>query len=635
MEPEKNGVEMSTTSRRPVAQETLGDYSADSRMLLLAGLAALVGAAGAGLAWVLLKLIFIVTNLFYFHRFAAYFADPGANTLGWKAALVPVVGGLIVGAIARFGSAKIRGHGMPEAIEAILTGGAKVAPRLTVLKPLASAIAIGTGGPFGAEGPIIVTGGAAGSVLGQLLHMSDAERTVLLVAGAAAGMSATFIAPLSAILLAVELLLFEWRPRSLIPVAVASVTAAALRRLLLGSAPIFAMPLMTTNIHEVVIPLALVLGLIAGLLAVVLSKSIYFFEDFFEKLPIHWAWWPAISGVVIGIGGLIYPPVLGVGYTVIQRLISGEFTWSLILGVLIVKSLIWSFSLGSGTSGGILAPLIMIGGGVGAVVGHVFPAIATGAWPLIGMAAMLAGAIGAPLTAAMMAVELTHNSGLILPLLMASVMSYAVTVLLQKRSILTERLSRRGLHLSREYGVDPLETMLVSQAMHTSVFAMEADATRRAAADWFKKMGERGPEAWSHWQRLFPLLDADGRLVSILTRTQMITAAKQADLNQPLAKDGNLSPKTVAPTDTLRRVAGMMADSKLTRYPVLDESGKFVGMITIDDLLLARSDERRRESNRTRVLRLRWPFGRDSETIGSTAEAVEALDAEEEDLPHA
>jgi CIC family chloride channel protein len=613
--------------------ETLGDYSADSRMLLIAALAAAVGAAGAGLAWVLLKLIYVVTNLFYFHRIAATFADPGANTLGWKAVFVPVAGGLIVGAIARFGSAKIRGHGMPEAIEAILTGGAKVAPRLTVLKPLASAIAIGTGGPFGAEGPIIVTGGAAGSLLGQLLHMSDAERTVLLVSGAAAGMSATFMSPLSAILLAVELLLFEWRPRSLIPVAVASVTAAALRRLLLGSNPIFAMPLMTAPVHEIVIPSALLLGLIAGLLAVVLSRSIYFFEDFFEKLPIHWAWWPAISGVVIGLGGLVYPPVLGVGYTVIQRLISGEFTWSLILGVLIVKSLIWSFSLGSGTSGGILAPLIMIGGGVGAVAGHVLPTIATGAWPLIGMAAMLAGAIGAPLTAAVMAVELTHNSGLILPLLMASVMSYAVTVLLQKRSILTERLSRRGLHLSREYGVDPLETMIVSQAMHTSVFALSADATRKDAADWFQKMEERGAEAWSHWQRLFPLLDGEGRLVSILTRTQMMAAAKQADLSQPLAQDGNPSPKTVAPTDTLRQMAAAMADSKLTRYPVIDEEGKFAGILTIDDLLLARGREKQRESYRTRALRLRWPFGRDHEALASVAEGVEALDAEDGDLP--
>jgi CBS domain-containing protein len=401
--------------------------------------------------------------------------------------------------------------------------------------------------------------------------------------------------------------------------------------LLLGSNPIFAMPLMTAPVHEIVIPSSLLLGLIAGLIAVVLSRSIYFFEDFFEKLPIHWAWWPAISGVVIGLGGLVYPPVLGVGYTVIQRLISGEFTWSLIFGVLIVKSLIWSFSLGSGTSGGILAPLIMIGGGVGAVIGHVFPSIAPGAWPLIGMAAMLAGAIGAPLTAAMMAVELTHNSGLILPLLMASVMSYAVTVLLQKRSILTERLSRRGLHLSREYGVDPLETMIVSQAMHTSVFALPADATRKDAADWFRKMGERGAEAWSHWQRLFPLLDKDGSLVSLLTRTQMIIAAKQADLSQPLAKDGNPSPKTMAPTDTLRQVAAAMADSKLTRYPVLDDDGKFVGIITIDDLLLARGKERQREFNRTRVLRLRWPFGQNNEAMTNATESVEALDAEEDE----
>jgi CIC family chloride channel protein len=315
---------------------------------------------------------------------------------------------------------------------------------------------------------------------------------------------------------------------------------------------------------------------------------------------------------------------------VIQRLISGEFTWSLILGVLIVKSLIWSFSLGSGTSGGILAPLIMIGGGMGALLGQVLPGIAPGAWPLIGMAALLAGAIGAPLTAAMMAVELTHNGGLMLPLLMASVMSYAVTVLLQRRSILTERLARRGFHLSREYGVDPLETMVVSQAMHTSVFALPANATRKDAADWFRKMGERSAEAWSHWQRLFPLLDDKGNLVSILTRTQMMIAAKQSDLSQPLVNDGNSSPMTVAPTDTLRQVAAAMADSKLTRYPVVDGEGKFAGIITIDDLLLARGKEKEREFNRTRVLRLRWPFGQDKEAVSSVTESVESLDGEED-----
>ena len=587
----------------------LRDYTADSRMVLLSGLAVIVGAAGALLSWMLLRLIFFATNIFYYHRLSASFADPAFNRLGWRAVLLPVIGGLLVGLIARFGSDRIRGHGMPEAIEAVLMRGARVSPKITIFKPIATAIAIGSGGPFGAEGPIIMTGGAAGSLLAQMMKMSDAERSTLLVAGAAAGMSATFFAPLAAILLAVELLLFEWRPRSLVPVAVASVTAATLRRLLLGSSPVFPM-LATppTAISHWVMPCAVLAGLLAGLLALVLAKGVHFFEGLFEKLPIHWMWWPALGGLVIGLGGWIYPPALGVGYATIQKMLDGNITWSLVVGVLLVKSIIWTASLGSGTSGGILAPQLMIGGGLGAALAHVLPAMQGGAWPLVCMAAVLAGSIGAPLTAAVLAIELTHNSGLLLPLLLACVTAYGMNVLLQKRSILTERLARRGYHLSREYGVDPLETVLVAQAMHTSVFALSANATRQDAADWLRKMEERGAEGWSHWQRLFPLLDDMGRLVSMLTRSQMIVAGRQKDLTKPLREDGTTSSAVLAPTNTLRRAASAMADSKLTRYPVVSAEGKFVGILTIEDLLIARSRERLRESDRTRVLRLRWPF---------------------------
>ena len=457
--------------------------------------------------------------------------------------------------------------------------------------------------------------------------MTDAERSVMLVAGAAAGMSATFLAPLAAILLAVELLLFEWRPRSLVPVAVASVTAAALRRMLLGSNPVFAMAPMTGQVSHEALPAAILAGLCAGLMALLLTKGVHFFEEMFEKLPIHWMWWPAIGGLGIGIGGLIYPSALGVGYPVIQRMLNGEIGWGLVLGVVVVKSLIWTESLGSGTSGGILAPQLMIGGGVGAALAHFLPAIEPGAWPLICMAAVLAGSIGAPLTAAVMAVELTHNSGLLLPLLLASVTAYGMSVLLQKRSILTERLAKRGYHLSREYGVDPLETVLVAQAMHTSVFALPSTATRRDAAEWLRKMEERGAEAWGHWQRLFPLLDSDGRLVSLLTRTQLMGSARQADLDAPLAADGNASPKTVGPNDTLRTVANSMAASKLTHYPVLDGDGKFAGIITIEDLLAGRSRERLRENDRSRVLRMHWPFS--AAAPPATAQDAEAVVASE------
>jgi H+/Cl- antiporter ClcA len=413
-------------------------------MLLISGLAAILGGAGAVLAWALLGLIRLSTNVFYYHRFSFADASPAFSTLGWFAAFAPVLGGLLIGVIARFGSEKIRGYGMPEAIEAIIFKGGKVAPRIAVLKPIATAIAIGSGGPFGAEGPIIMTGGATGSLLGQLLPMSDSERTTLLVAGAAAGMSATFSCPLSAVLLAVELLLFEWRPRSLVPVAVASVTAGAIRRLLLGPGPIFPMLPTTVPMHHMAMLGALLVGILAAILSTGLSRILYAVEDMFEHLPVHWMWWPAIGGVVVGIGGLIFPQALGVGYGVIQKLVTDDTTWKLIIGVLVVKSLIWTFSLGSNTSGGILAPLLMIGGAMGAAMGHVLPPVSQGAWALVGMSSILAAAIGAPLTAAMLAVELTHNGGLMLPVLLACVVSYAVGVLIQPRSILTERLSRRG-----------------------------------------------------------------------------------------------------------------------------------------------------------------------------------------------
>jgi H+/Cl- antiporter ClcA/CBS domain-containing protein len=593
-----------------IAKNQLRDYTtADARMVLMSCIAVIIGGAGAVLSWALLRLIFLATNVFYFHRVSAQFADPAFSHLGWKAIFLPVIGGLLVGLIARYGSDRIRGHGMPEAIEAVLMRGARISPKITIIKPVATAIAIGSGGPFGAEGPIIMTGGAAGSLLAQLMKVSDAERSTLLVAGAAAGMSATFLAPLSAILLAVELLLFEWRPRSLVPVAVASVTAAALRRLLLGSNPVFPMTATTAVIPDRAMLAAVFAGLLSGLLALLLTRGVHFFEEMFEKLPIHWMWWPALGGVLIGLGGLVFPPALGVGYATIQQMLNGDTAWTLVFGVLVVKSLIWTGSLGSGTSGGILAPQLMIGGGLGVALAHVLPGIAPGAWPLVCMAAVLAGSIGTPLTASVLAVELTHNSGLLLPLLLASVTAYGMAVLLQHRSLLTERLSRRGFHLSREYGVDPLETAMVRDVMHTSVFALPEQTTRQAAREWLAKMNERGAASWSHWQRLFPLVDAAGQLNGVLTRSQMIAAAEALSPDAPLLADGITTPDVIGQFDTLRFVAEKMATSKIRSFPVVDEAGGLVGILNIEDLLEARGKASQRDTERNRVLTLRWPFG--------------------------
>jgi H+/Cl- antiporter ClcA/CBS domain-containing protein len=597
------------------AATKLRDYSADSRILYISALASVLGAVSALAAWALLEMIALCTNLFYFHDWSFRDHDPWQAGRHWWLVLMPVLGGLIVGVIARYLSPKVRGHGMPEAVETIVFGHGKVQPRVAVLKPIATAISIGSGGPFGAEGPVIITGGAIGSVLGQLLPMTDSERTVLMVAGASAGMAATFNCPMSATLLAVEILLFEWRPRSLVPVAIACVTAGAVRRLLLGPHSLLEMAPTGEPIYHSAMLGALVLGVIAAFVAAGLSKAVHLCEDLFERLPIHWMWWPAIGGLGVGLGGLLFPRALGVGYSVIQQMVTGDNGWKLLAGVLLVKSAIWVFSLGSNTAGGILAPLLMIGGALGAALGHLMPWMPTGAWVVVGMTAVLSAAIGAPLTAAMLALELTHNGGLMLPVLLSCVSAYAVSVLVMPRSMLTEGLSRRGLHLSREFGVDPLETMLVSQAMHTSVFALPDTATRQDAADWLRKMDERGGEAWSHWQRVFPLVDADGKLTAMLTRGQMIVAARQPDLSQPLAADANPHPQTVSPFQTLRHCAEMMADRKLTSYPVVGADGKLQGVMTINDLLQGRSEQAHRESDRERVLRLRWPFsGKPGET---------------------
>jgi CIC family chloride channel protein len=473
----------------------LRDFTVDKRVWLISSVSIGIGICATLLAVFLLRCIAFSTNLFYYHRFSLAQVSPAGSPLGYWMVLVPVIGGLLVGTMARFGSDKIRGHGIPEAIDAILLHRAKVAPKIAILKPISAAIAIGSGGPFGAEGPIIMTGGALGSLIGQWMRVSDAERTTLLVAGAAAGMSATFATPVAAILLAVELLLFEWRPRSLVPVAMASATAGLLRGYWLGEGPLFKMPVTDGAPHLSFAIGALLLGALLGLVAAGMSRMMYAFEDLFEHLHVHWMWWPALGGIGVGVGGLFFPRGLGVGYDNIAELLHGNPSLGLIVGILVAKSLMWSFSLGSGTSGGVLAPLLMIGGAVGATAGRLSHAApeAQAFWALIGMGSMLAGSLGVPLTAILFSLEVTHCLPALLPLTMACMASYLVTALLMPRSILTEKLSRRGNHLTREYGVDPLELVMIRDLMSPlstaalrlplpAVYAY-ADGTARGAAE--------------------------------------------------------------------------------------------------------------------------------------------------------
>ena len=476
----------------------LGDFDVGPRLLAITAFALPIGALSAGVAWCLLRLIGLITNLVFYQRFGTALVAPGeVHHSPFLILLAPVAGGLVIGLVARFGSEKIRGHGIPEAIESVLTSGSKIQPRVAFLKPISSAIAIGTGGPFGAEGPIIMTGGALGSISAQFLHLSADERKTLLVSGAAAGMAATFDAPLASVLLAVELLLFEWRPRSFIPVAAAVAVATAVRVPLLGSGPVFPTPTGALHLDAASYGLCIVSGALAGVLALIATSLVYLSEDAFGRLPIHWMWWPAIGGVIIGLGGLIVPQALGVGYDVIEAELNGSIALDLVVGILIVKTLIWSLSLGSGTSGGVLAPVFMIGGALGALEGDLLPHVFPGFWAMAGLAAVVGGVMRSPLTGVVFTLELTHSWNALPALLLSATAAYALSVLVLKRSVLTEKIARRGLHLTREYSTDPLETFFVRDVMHpiddsageSGRFAVRDRLTVRALAYLFAENG--------------------------------------------------------------------------------------------------------------------------------------------------
>jgi chloride channel protein, CIC family len=523
------------------AIENLGDFTTTTRVLPIGALAICIGVFAAYIAAALLRLINFFTNLFFFQRFSIEAASPAANHLGGWVVLVPIAGAFVVGILARYGSEKIRGHGIPEAIEAILMKQSRVEPKVAVLKPVSAAISIGSGGPFGAEGPIIMTGGAFGSLIAQFFHLTAAERKTLLVAGAAAGMSATFAAPVASVVLAVELLLFEWKPRSVIPVALASVTAAAARRHILGLGPLFPVPAHPAFIGWEGLFGCVVVGLLAGGLSALLTAGVYAAEDAFQRLPIHWMWWPAIGGAIIGVGGLVFPQALGVGYDVIGGLLQANPSMHIILGVLIVKSSIWALSLGSGTSGGVLAPLLMMGAALGGLEASFLPFEGAGFWPLVSMGAILGGTMRAPLTGVVFALELTHDVNMLLPLLLAVTIAHGFTVLTLKRSILTEKISRRGFHLSREYSMDPLEI----------IFAREV--VRQVA----------------------PNVLADARSHGVIAYED----------------------------EPLRIVAYRMAEKELTRLPVLSRADHTTtGVIELSDLLTARSRVLDAEQRRERTL---------------------------------
>jgi H+/Cl- antiporter ClcA len=584
----------------------LGDFTVTPRMLRIAALAAPVGAVSACVAWALLRLIGLISNAVFYHRIETRLVAPGAghhNPL--VVLLAPILGGLIIGLMARFGSEKIRGHGMPEAIEAILLGGSKVQPRVAALKPVSAAVAIGTGGPFGAEGPIIMTGGAVGSLFAQFLRLTADERKTLLVAGAAAGMAATFNSPFAALLLAVELLLFEWRPRSYVPVAAAVCVAAIVRRPLLGTGALFPAA-GVLHLTYATYGLCVASGIASGVLALLATVLVYAAEDCFRRLPIHWMWWPAIGGLIIGLGGLVVPQALGVGYNVIGAELDGSIGLGLVAGILIVKTLIWSLSLGSGTSGGVLAPMFMIGGALGTLEAHLFPPVGPGFWALIGLAGVLGGVMRSPFTGVVFALELTHRFDALLPLIIGASTAYAVSVLLLKRSVLTEKIARRGYHLSREYDVDPLEILFIGEVMQTDILTFESDLS---AAEALALISDTDPATIAaRRQMLYPVVDDTGQwLLGVITRTQLETAVHHDQAATTVDRLIHSRPVLAHPDETLRTVAARMAAHAVDRMPVVDrhQPTRIVGIVSLTMLLAGRLRDLQEARDSERVLRLR------------------------------
>ena len=582
---------MSDTSRLDETGEVQPSHSAGFRLRLISLLAAGIGIGAGFIAYALLKLIGLFTNIFFYHEFSANFRSPQLNHLGAWVILLPAAGGIIVGLMAKHGSSKIRGHGIPEAMEAVLTSRSRIHPKIAVLKPLSVAVAIGTGGPFGAEGPIIQTGGAFGSLIGQLIHMTATERKVLLACGAAAGMSATFNTPISGVILAIELLLFEFKPRSFIPLVIASTLATATRVQIMEGGPMFTIGAVNFGIPEN-LPYYLLLGIICGFAAVGFSRALYWVEDQFERLPIDEMWWPAIGGLGLGIIGYFVPRVFGVGYDTISDILNDRLTVTVLLSVLAFKFLALLVSLGSGTSGGLLAPTFMTSAALGAVFAtglnyllpnaHLEPA----AFALVAMGAVFGAAANATFAFIIFAFEITRDYNSVLPLMLVSVIASGIARRFMQHSIMTEKLARRGLHVHQEYEADAFQQISVGDVMIEDAPTIPSDMNVTELAD----LTVRGDSKFTQHQAMV-VLDKQHRLAGIITRGDVIRALKENPAGNLSVLDAATTELVVTyPDETLHEAMAKMLDNDIGRLPVVERAAqhRLVGYLGRAEIMAAR-----------------------------------------------
>jgi H+/Cl- antiporter ClcA/CBS domain-containing protein len=570
----------------------LGAQPAQFRIVLVSFLAAGIGLVAGLVAYALYQLIGLFTNLFFFHRWSADFTSVRFHSLGAWVILVPVIGGLVVGGMAKYGSSKIKGHGIPEAMEAVLTNRSRIEPKVAILKPISAAIAIGTGGPFGAEGPIIQTGGAIGSLVGQVLHTTAVERKVLLACGAAAGMSATFNTPIAGVILAIELLLFEFKSRSFIPLVIASTLATAVHMQLLGAGPMFVVGAMDFGIPHA-LPFYLVLGPICGLAAVGLSKTLYWVEDLFEKLPFDELWWPATGALALGIIGFFVPRVFGVGYDTIGDILNGHLVWKILLVVMIAKFAALVISLGSGTSGGLLAPTFMWSaamGGLFAMVGnHAFPAahLSPGAFALVAMGAVFGAASRATFSFIIFPFEITRDYNSVLPLMLVAVIADGIAMLfMPTSSIMTEKLARRGLRVHQDYEADALTQATVGETMEKEGPFIAADTKVGVLAE---RIGRHDPAVVRRQALL--ILDAAGKLAGIITRGDVMRALdKDSSGAMTVQEAGKTHLVVTDPDELVSEAAAKLLRFDIGRLPVVDRADerRVVGYLGRAAILAAR-----------------------------------------------
>jgi H+/Cl- antiporter ClcA len=582
----KKGIPISVSLAPELVGESVKPYSDSNkrRIFIICLMAIGVAIAISFIAKFLIYLIYFITNVSFYGRFSIAHITPAANTMGWWVILIPAAGGIIVGFMALYGSKAIRGHGIPEAMEQILINQSKIKPTITYLKPISSAIAIGSGGPFGAEGPIIATGGALGSTLGQIARISHNERKILLASGATAGMAAIFGTPIAGIFLAIELLLFEFSPRSIIPVTMACITGAAGHHFLFEKGPVFPVGHEIALASNTALFTYSILGLIMGFVAVFTTKIVYWIEDTFEKIPVHWMWYPAIGGLFVGVIGYFAPRTLGVGYENITDVLSGNLTLSVVASLCIFKFVSWAIALGSGTSGGTLAPLLTIGGAAGILIAHVilrlFPhsGITLSLAALVAMSAMFAGASRALLTSIVFALEATGQSNALLPLLAGSIAAYFVSFFLMESTIMTEKITRRGVKTPDSFEPDILDNISVGQVMCDDGLILSEDNTIGEVREWLEQ--ESGYNS-----NYFIVTSKNNEFMGTISSSNLWS--NHHDTTKPvgsLIKRNNIS---ISAHSSLRAAVEMMARENIDLLPIISDDNKVTGILSYKDILSA------------------------------------------------